>query len=238
MPQSTAKKKYLHKIGCLCLGSIIYFLCIASRRLKNDIKICCYSNNTHSTSLLEDQHLLFTSIILTTIFCLLCVPDSQGHLPSSRGMRDDYLDRSDHRKPVLPGECCPAEQVQGARPGEALSGGDVVDPGQSFGGVGDQSLGARSSARQRSGPSSWRRVSACPGDPALTDACHDLVLPSHSQSIGLTGRSGLCCTLREIINGMEWFLSSQTRAEGIGARAFLSPLIFCQMLKEKNLQEL
>lgn len=83
-----------------------------------------------------------------------------------------------------------------------------------------------------------KKSKRCPGDQALTDACHDLVLPSHSQSIGLTGRSGLCSPLREIINGMEWFLSSQSRAEGIVARAFLSPLILSQMLKEKNLQEL
>lgn len=127
----------------------------------NDVWIC---NNTHSTSLLEDQHLLFTSLMLTTFFCLLLwFLQSQGHLSSSRGMRDDYFDRSHHGKPVLPGECCPAEQVQGARPGEAFSGGDVVDPGQSFGRAGDQSLGARSNTRQRSRPSSWARVSATLG---------------------------------------------------------------------------
>lgn len=60
-----------------------------------------------------------------------------------------------------------------------------------------------------------KKSKCCPGDPALTDACHDLVLSSRSQSIGLTGRSGLCCTLREIINGMEWFLSSQLELRGL-----------------------
>lgn len=34
-----------------------------------------------------------------------------------------------------------------------------------------------------------KKSKRCPGDPAFTDACHDLVLPSRSQSIGLTGRS-------------------------------------------------
>lgn len=126
---------------------------------------------------------------------LLCALSSKGHLSSSRGMRDDYFDRRNHRKSVLPGECRPAEQVQGARSGEALSGGDVVDPGQSRGCAEDQSLGTRCNETRRSRPSSWTRVSASPGDRALNDAHHDLVSSSRSQSIGLSGRSGLCGTV-------------------------------------------
>lgn len=126
---------------------------------------------------------------------LLCALPSKGHLSSSCGMWDDYFDRSNHRKSVLPGECRPAEQVQGARPGEALSGGDVVDPGQSCSRAEDQSLGTRYNEPRRSRPSSWTRVSASPGDRALNDAHHDLVSRSRSQSIGLSGRSGLCGTV-------------------------------------------
>lgn len=73
----------------------------------------------------------------------LCVP--VGHLPSSRGVRDGDSDRGDHRKSVLPGECCAAEQVQGAGSGEALCGGDGLDPGQGRGHAGDQSPGTRPS---------------------------------------------------------------------------------------------
>lgn len=153
-----------------------------------------FCNDTYTASLFKDQHLLYASIALTTIFCLLCVPKSQGHLSPPRGMRDDYFDRSHHRKPVLPGQCCPAEPVQGARPGEALSGGDVIDPGQGFGRVRDQSLGARSNARQRSRPSSSRRVSATLGtrlSPGMTQP-----LPVFCFDLGRGGVRSVCACVR------------------------------------------
>lgn len=145
----------------------------------------------------DGHHLPFFSPMFAIFFSvLLNALQPKGHLSSSRGMRDDYSDRSNHRKSVLPGECRPAEQVQGARPGEALSGGDVVDPGQSPGRAEDQSLGTRCNETRRSRPSSWTRVSASPGDRALNDAHHDLVSPGRSQFISLSGRSGLCGTVR------------------------------------------
>lgn len=83
-----------------------------------------------------------------------------GHFPSSRGVWDGDSDRGDHRKSVLPGECCPAEQMQGAGSGEALCRGDGLDPGQGRSHTGDQSPGTRSSKSQRSRPIRWSRVSA------------------------------------------------------------------------------
>lgn len=82
--------------------------------------------------------------------CLLCPflslkihMFSAGHLPSTRGVRYCSSDRGHYRKSVLPGECCPFEQVQGASFGKALSGGDVFDTEQGFGHTGDQSPGTR-----------------------------------------------------------------------------------------------
>lgn len=47
-----------------------------------------------------------------------------GHFPSSRWVRDGDSDRSDNRKPVLPGQRCSSEPVPGDRSGEALSWSD------------------------------------------------------------------------------------------------------------------
>lgn len=88
--------------------------------------------------------------------CVLSV----GHLSASCGVRDCDSDRRHHRKSVLPGERCPAEQVQGASSGEALCGGDGLHPGQSYGRTGDQSPGPGFSEFQRWWSSSRTRVSS------------------------------------------------------------------------------
>lgn len=112
----------------------------------------------------------------------MCV--SVGHLPPSRGARDGNSDRGNHRKSVLPGECRPAEQVQGAGSGEALRGGDGLDPGQGRGHAGDQSPGTRSSESPSSRPIRGTRVSAPLGGRALSITHHDRVSLCNSQSFG------------------------------------------------------
>lgn len=123
-------------------------------------------------------------IILPCLLCsqpfllITCVCVSVGHLPSSRRVRDSNSDRGNNRKSVLPGECCPAEQVQGAGSGEAVCGGDGLDPGQGLGHTGDQSLGTRSSESQRSRAIRWARVSASPWSESsvshIMTGCHPI----------------------------------------------------------------
>lgn len=91
----------------------------------------------------------------------MCV--SVGHFPSTRGVRDSYSDWGDHRESFVPGERRTAEQVQGAGSGEAVRGGNGLDPGQGRGCAGDQSTGTRSSKSQTSRPNRWTPVSARPG---------------------------------------------------------------------------
>lgn len=47
-----------------------------------------------------------------------------GHFPSSRRVRDGDSDRSNNRKPVLPGQRRSSQPLPGDRSGEALSWGD------------------------------------------------------------------------------------------------------------------
>lgn len=91
----------------------------------------------------DGQHfLLFSShvCLFPSLSLYLCV----GHLPSSRGVWDGHSDRGDHREPLLSGERCLAEQVQGAGAGEAVRGGDGIDPAPGRSLAGDQGAGRRS----------------------------------------------------------------------------------------------
>lgn len=85
---------------------------------------------------------------------------SVGHLPASRGVRDPDSNWRHHRESILPGERCPAEQVQGPSSREALCGGDGLHPEQSSCHAGHPSPGPGFNKFQRWRSSSRTQVSS------------------------------------------------------------------------------
>lgn len=51
-----------------------------------------------------------------------------GHLPATRGVRDDHSYWRHHREPVLPGQQRATEPLQGSGSGTAVGGSDGLDP--------------------------------------------------------------------------------------------------------------